>query len=65
MNEDNNKELCLFVCARLEEKRNLTSAIVKSLDYEIKIEGGEMRSILSAISRLTEDTIEEIKKNIV
>lgn len=65
MNEDNNKELCLLVYARLEETRNLTSAIVKLLDYEIKIEGGEMRSILSAINRLTEDTIEEIKKNIV
>ena len=56
-------QLLLEVWVRLDEIKNLTSAIVKGLDYEIDMEREEVRSVLHIINRLTEEIINDIRNN--
>ena len=62
---ENRMELLLQVWVKLDEMKNLTSAVIKGLDYEIHMEMEEMRSVLHVVKKMTEEIINEISENLV
>ena len=65
MSIENRTELLLKVWVKLDEMKNLTSAVIKGLDYEIRMETEEMRSVLHVVKKLTEEIINEISEKLV
>lgn len=65
MSKDNRTELLLQVWVKLDEMKNLTSAVIKGLDYEIHMETEEIRSVLHVVKKMTEEIINEISENLV
>jgi len=48
-----------------DEIRNLSSAVLKSLDYEIHMEPEEMQSVLHVVKKMTEEIVSEISEKMV
>ena len=65
MSMENRTELLLKVWVKLDEMKNLTSAVLKGLDYEIHMETEEMRSVLHVVKKLTEEIINEISEKLI
>lgn len=63
MNKDEREEMLLQVWVRLEEVKNLTAVVGRGLDYEIKMEEGEARSVLKIINRLIDEITREIRNH--
>lgn len=63
MNKDEREEMLLQVWVRLEEVKNLTAVVGRGLDYEIKMEEGEARSVLKIINRLIDEITWEISNH--
>lgn len=63
MNKDERAEMLLQVWVRLEEVKNLTAVVGRGLDYEIKMEEGEARSVLKIINRLIDEITREISNH--
>lgn len=60
MSNDEKEEMLLQVWVRLDEVKNLTAVIGRGLDYEIKMESEEIRSILRIVNRLIDEITREI-----
>lgn len=65
MGTDNRTELLLQIWVKLDEIKNLTSAVLKGLDYEIHMEPEEMRSVLHVVKKMTEEIVSEISERMV
>lgn len=64
MDNGKEKEALLFAWVKIEEIKNLTSAVLKGLDYEIKMETEEMRSVLRVVNKMAEDIINEMSERL-
>lgn len=60
MSKDGREEMLLQVWVRLDEVKNLTAVVGRGLDYEIKMEAEEVRSILRIVNRLIDEITREI-----
>lgn len=60
MSNDEKEEMLLQVWVRLDEVKNLTAVVGRGLDYEIKMESEEIRSILKIVNRLIDEITREI-----
>lgn len=60
MSNDEREEMLLQVWVRLDEVKNLTAVVGRGLDYEIKMESEEIRSILRIVNRLIDEITREI-----
>ena len=58
-------ELLMQIWVKPDEIRNLSSAVLKSLDYEIHMEPEEMRSVLHVVKKMTEEIVSEISEKMV
>ena len=65
MDTDNRTELLLQIWVKLDEIKNLTSVVLKSVDYEIHMEPEEMRSVLHVVKKMTEEIVSEISEKMV
>lgn len=65
MSTDNRTELLLQIWVKLDEIKNLASAVLKGLDYEIHMEPEEMRSVLHVVKKMTEENVSEISEKMV
>ena len=65
MDNKNKTELLLYLWVQLEDIRNLTAIIERSLDYEIAMEQKEMRSTVHIIKKEVEEMLRNLGKNIV
>lgn len=64
MDNGNEKEVLLLAWVKLEEIKNLTSTVLRGLDYEIKMETEEMRSVLRVVNKMAEDIINEMGESL-
>lgn len=60
MSKDEREEMLLQVWVRLDEVKHLTAVVGRGLDYEIKMETEEVRSILRIVNRLIDEITWEI-----
>lgn len=62
MEEEQKEGLLLHIWLRLDEARNMLSAIEKGLDREAELNTSEVHGIISIIKRELEGLLEEIDK---
>lgn len=60
MSKDEKEEMLLQVWVRLDEVKHLTAVVGRGLDYEIKMEEEEVRSVLRIVSRLIDEITREL-----
>lgn len=60
MNKDERAEMLLQIWVRLDEVKNLTAVVGRGLDYEIRMEEGEVRSVLKIVNRLIDEITREL-----
>jgi len=65
MSEERNTQLLLKVWVELDGIKNLVSVCKKGLDAEIKIDNGEMRSVLAVVEKLLCEVIIDIDENMI
>ena len=63
-NKESNKEILMEAWIELDEIRNLTSLAVRSLEYGIKMDAEETRSIFHLLNNMTKEVIEKIKASL-
>ena len=65
MADETHKEMLLSSWVKLDEVRGMLSAVAKGLEYEIKMEEYEMRSVINITKKLIEDILKDIDKIMV
>lgn len=60
MSKDEKEKMLLQIWVRLDEVKNLTAVVGRGLDYEIRMEEEEVRSVLRIVSRLIDEITREI-----
>lgn len=60
MSKDEKEEMLLQIWVRLDEVKNLTAVVGRGLDYEIRMEEGEVRSVLKIVNRLIDEITREL-----
>lgn len=62
VDDKNTDDILLQVTLRLEDLKNITSAIGKGVDYEIGLEKEELQSALRVVRKMVEEILCQIKQ---
>ena len=65
MSKEKDMENLMQAWIELDEMKHLTSIAIKLLDYGIKMDAEEARSILHILNNMTKEVIEKIRASLV